>query len=137
VRLIRASGVSCGAYFVFSVAVVVRDPSLCCVVVLLLDSPVDGLLIVELWLDAPLEGFAVVALVLFCPSGFSVVVELDVVCANAPAESATVKPRTAAVILNVGFMDFLLVAIPRGLPTVPSLLQLGNVNLRNKIFTER
>ncbi len=49
----------------FSVAVVVFVPSLCCVVVLSLEWPVEGF-----WVDV---------LLLFCPSGFSVVVVLELV----------------------------------------------------------
>lgn len=103
---IPSVNVSRDFYCFFSVAVVVREPSPCCVVVLLRDSPVAGFVMELLWLDAPDDGLDDVTVVLFCPSGFSVVDELVVVCANAPAESARHSPNPAITILNVRVMEF-------------------------------
>jgi hypothetical protein len=62
-----------------SVFVVVFVPSLCWVVELLLDCPVDGLdaeFVVLVW---PFAGSVAVVLLFFWPSGFSVVVVLELV----------------------------------------------------------
>jgi hypothetical protein len=84
------------AYFLslFSVAVVVFVPSLCCVVVLSLEWPVDGF-----WVDV---------LLLFCPSGFSVVVVLELVWAKPAPLRAKLSPMANAAIVVFERMVFLL-----------------------------
>jgi hypothetical protein len=93
----------------FSVLVVVFVPSLCWIVVLLLDCPVAGLEVAVLLLDWPSDGFAVDVLLVFCPSGFSVVVVLELVWANPAVLRARPNPMATAHIFDAEFMVFLLV----------------------------
>jgi hypothetical protein len=80
--------------------VVVFVPSLCCVVVLLLDCPVEGFEVQVLLLDSPFDGSDIIVLLLFCPSGFSVVVVLKLVWANPALPRAKLSPMAAAAIFS-------------------------------------
>jgi hypothetical protein len=90
--------------------VVVFVPSLCCVVVLLLDCPVEGFDVELLLLDIPFDGSDMIVLLLFCPSGFSVVVVLELVWANPALPRTKLSPMTAVAILDFESMVFLLVS---------------------------
>jgi hypothetical protein len=101
----------------FSALAVVFVPSLCCVVVLSLDLPSEGL-----WVDvvfvpslccavvlSPGEGLWVD--VVFCPAGFSAVVVLELVWAKPTPPKARLSPMAIAEIVAFEPMVFLLYVI--------------------------